>query len=81
MSSIVDLTKSKKLMDWVGKDEEDLLIAYSHDLRDNLTALMAARNSLQGTATTEEAAAIDKAASLMARLSVDMKTIHREIFK
>ena len=80
MSSIVDLTKSKRLEAWVGQDKEDLLIAYSHDLRDNLTALMAARNNLQGLTSPEETAAIDKAASLMARLSIDMKTIHEEIF-
>lgn len=80
MSGMADLTKSKKLAQWVGDDKEDLLIAYSHDLRDNLTALMAVSNSLRCAATADEAAVIDKAASLMARLSIDMKTIHGELF-
>ena len=80
MSSVRDLNSSKKLQQWVGDDEEDLLIAYSKELRDGVTALMAAQNSLHHLAAPEDREAITKAAALMARLSQDMKAIHREVF-
>lgn len=80
MSTVRDLTASKKLMEWMGDDEDDFLIAYSEDLRDCLTLLMATQNNLQGCVAKEDQEAINRAASLMARLSLDMKTIHREIF-
>ena len=78
MSSIRDLNNSKRLMEWIGDDEENTLIAYSQDLSDYTTALMATIDNL--TTTPEQQQVISKAASLMARLSIDMKTIHRELF-
>lgn len=73
-----DLSSSKKLMQWIGADEEDLLIAYSKELADKTTNLLASLDEM--VASPEQAKAVNKAAKLMARLSVDMKTIHREIF-
>ncbi len=80
MSTVRDLTASKRLMDWIGDNEDDFLIAYSDDLRDCLTALMATQNNLQGCVAKEDQEAIGRAASLMARISIDMKTIHRELY-
>ena len=79
MSSITDLTKSKKLMAWIGDDKEDLLKAYSDELRDYTAELMAKGNPMD--TSPELLKAIDKTARLMARLSIDMKTIHKELFQ
>ena len=67
------------MQQWVGDDEEDL-IAYTKEPRDGVTSLMAAQNSLRHLADPEDREAITKAAALMARLSQDMKAIHREVF-
>ena len=81
MSAMSDYLKDKpKLAGWIGTDEDDLLIAYAYDLRDSLTDLMAAQNKLQGLASKDDHDAIERAAALMARLSVEMKAIHSELF-
>ena len=79
MKATPNLCASNTLLQWIGEDDEDLLIAYSNDLRDKAINLLATLNDL-GLTNAEQTASINKAANLMARLSVDMKHIHKEIF-
>ena len=72
--------QSELLLEWIGDDSEDLLIAYSYSLRNRTIELMAAQNELQGIATMAEMDAINKAAGLMGRLSIDFATIHKQLF-
>lgn len=79
MKATHNLCASNTLQQWIGEDDEDLLIAYSKELRDKAIDLLATLNDL-GLTNAEQTESINKAANLMARLSVDMKHIHTEIF-